>query len=163
MWQRTLFARLASVQAPEPQTSVSTSLDPSNAPRATPSSTPSLASPKQPVLHHPRCPALPSKQFTLTCSVYFRSVLVLLATSSSSQAALSGDASGPRPPVSIRVRHRLDCTSLRTGMKRLVRSGVSSTSLHAMAPTPNHVGCHHVKPARHSVHSARKAGPNFPP
>lgn len=55
------LARLASVQAPEPQTSVSTSLDPSTAPRATPSSTPSLASPKQPVLHHPRRLTLPNK------------------------------------------------------------------------------------------------------
>ena len=89
-------------------------------------------------------------------------MLALLATSRYRQGGVSTYASGPRPPVSIRVRPRLDRTSLRIALKRLERSGVAFTALHAMALTANHVGCHHVEPARHSAYSTGKAGPNLP-
>lgn len=76
------------------------------------------------------------------CSLYLRH-------RPSSLPALERHPTSPRRPTSARARRRLGCSSLRTCVKRLDRSGVLPHSS-TLPPPPSHVGCHQSQSKRHS-------------
>lgn len=85
----------------------------------------------------------------LLLSFWSRPCLLYLRHRPSSLPALSRDPTCPRRPTSARARRRLDCSSLRTCVKRLDRSGVLPL-LSTLPPPPSHVGCHQSQSKRHS-------------
>ena len=89
------------------------------------------------------------KQFGVAAFVRLGQCWLYLRHRGSSRPAFSRHQTSPRRPTSARARHRLGCSSLRTCVKRLDRSGVLP-SISTLPPPPSHVGCHQSPSKRHS-------------
>ena len=107
------------------------------------------ASATPPVNTAPRSLAPSVKQFGVAALVQVGQCWLYLRHRGSSRPAFSRHQTSPRRPTSARARHRLGCSSLRTCVKRLDRSGVLP-SISTLPPPPSHVGCHQSQSKRHS-------------
>lgn len=94
-------------------------------------------------------PTTSVKQFGVAALVQVGQCWLYLRHRGSSRPAFSRHQTSPRRPTSARARHRLGCSSLRTCVKRLDRSGVLP-SISTLPPPPSHVGCHQSQSKRHS-------------